>query len=298
MGDGAREITKAGEEVFGSDGVRLMCWPHTYRNIVSRMAALRNTNRKLQQELLDDIQNMQWSVHSEETFLVVFDLLEAKYVQGNHPAGELALLQDFFEYFRIQWGPESHVGNWYEGANPWAFSNNQGIEGLNKAIKKDHTFKRRCPLGTFMDIVSRMVLEYGEVEDSLLYGSRMDWLSTSSDGLKLKTQGYQWSKAIKLGTSDKIVKVDPKGKYTVSESSEFTLGKVDALWVVASSANPFPETNLKKLAKQRIKLHGNPEFSSVDQYMAIRQSCWILEERDGEFFCDCPKGMKVYWKEF
>lgn len=202
MGDGAREITKAGEEVFGSDGVRLMCWPHTYRNIVSRMAALRNTNRKLQQELLDDIQNMQWSVHSEETFLVVFDLLEAKYVQGNHPAGELALLQDFFEYFRIQWGPESHVGKWYEGANPWAVSNNQGIEGLNKAIKKDHTFKRRCPLGTFMDIVSRMVLEYGEVEDSLLYGSRMDWLSTSSDGLKLKTQGYQWSKAIKLGTSE------------------------------------------------------------------------------------------------
>ena len=80
----------------------------------------------------------------------------------------------------------------------------------------------------------------------------------------------------------------------MSESSEFTLGKVDALWVVASSANPFPETNLKKLAKQSIKLCGNLDFSSFDQYMAIRQSCWILEERDGEFFCDCPKGMKVY----
>ena len=37
----------------------------------------------------------------------------------------------------------------------------QGIEGTKKAIKKDHTFERRCPLGTFMDIVSRMVMEGG-----------------------------------------------------------------------------------------------------------------------------------------
>ena len=29
MGDGVREIMKAGEEVIGKDGSRLMCWPHT-----------------------------------------------------------------------------------------------------------------------------------------------------------------------------------------------------------------------------------------------------------------------------
>ena len=27
--------------------------------------------------------------------------------------------------------------------------------------------------------------------------------------------------------------------------------------------------------------------------MAIRTSCWIIEERDGDFFCDCLKGMKA-----
>ena len=293
MGDGAREITRAGEEVFGKEGVRLMCWPHTYRNLVNRMSALRNANKRLQQEVLSYIQNMQWSVHSEKTFVVVFDLLEDKYTKGNFPASELTLLRDFFSYFRTQWGPESHVSKWYEGAHPFAVSNNQGIEGTNKAIKKDHTFKRRCPLGTFMDIVSRMVKEWGEVDDSLLYGSRMDVLDTCKDGLKLKTEGYQWMKANKLNSSDKIVRVDPKGKYTISESSEFNLGKVDKLWVVASSENPFPDTSLKRLAKQRINLRGNPEFSSFDQYMKIRQSCWILEERDGEFYCDCPIGMKV-----
>ena len=29
MGDGAQEITNAGEEVFGDEGTRLMCWPHS-----------------------------------------------------------------------------------------------------------------------------------------------------------------------------------------------------------------------------------------------------------------------------
>ena len=94
-------------------------------------------------------------------------------------------------------------------------------------------------------------------------------------------------KANKLNTTDRIVKVDPKGKYTVSESSEFNLDKVDTIWVVTSSENPFPDTSLKKLAKQRINLCENPEVSSFDQYMQIRQSCWILEERDGEYYCDC-----------
>ena len=57
MGDRAREISKAGEEVFGNVGVRLMCWPHTYRNLVPRMSALKNANKKLQEQLTSDIEN-------------------------------------------------------------------------------------------------------------------------------------------------------------------------------------------------------------------------------------------------
>ena len=68
------------------------------------------------------------------------------------------MLEEFFSYFREQWGPDSHVKMWYEGAHPRSVSNNQGIEGTNKSIKQDHTFKRRCPLGTFMDVVDRMVI--------------------------------------------------------------------------------------------------------------------------------------------
>ena len=51
-------------------------------------------------------------------------------------------------------------------------------------------------------------------------------------GVKLRTDGYQWMKLNKVRTSDRIIKVDPRGKYTVSGSSEFNLGKVDQIWQV------------------------------------------------------------------
>ena len=78
---------------------------------------------------------------------------------------------------------------WYEAAAPWMIGNNQGIEGTNKAIKASHTFKRRAPIGGFMDIVGRMVREWGEKDDSLLHGSRMMFLEKDPNGLKLKTEG-------------------------------------------------------------------------------------------------------------
>ena len=112
MGDGAREITKAGEEVFGDEGARLMCWPHTYRKIIQRLTNLKKVNGKIQQELLHDIESLQWSCHSEHTFDVVFTLLERKYLIDNKhkcTAKENDVLGDFFHYLREQWGTESHV---------------------------------------------------------------------------------------------------------------------------------------------------------------------------------------------
>ena len=70
----------------------------------------------------------------------------------------------------------------------------QTIKGL-KEIKAGHTFKRRCPLGSFMTIVIRMV------EDKILFSPRIDLLDDPEfrHGLKLKTEGYQWLKLNKVG---------------------------------------------------------------------------------------------------
>jgi hypothetical protein len=46
------------------------------------------------------------------------------------------------------------------------------------------------------------------------------------DSLKLRTEGYQW---FRKNRNRLMLKINPKGKYTVSESEEFFLGKVDNL---------------------------------------------------------------------
>jgi hypothetical protein len=54
---------------------------------------------------------------------------------------------------------------------------------------------------------------------------------------------------------------------------------------------------LKERAKERLANRELPLSTTFDEYMEIRSSFWILEERveNGrrDFFCDCPVGMKV-----
>ena len=112
---------------------------------------------------------------------------------------------------------ESPTIRWYEGAHPWAISNNQGIEGVNKDIKAGHTFKRGCFLGTFFNIVQRMMHNFSFKNDDMLFTSRIRMLDHPDFrlGLKLKTDSYQWLKSIWSG--DKMVCINPVNKCTVSE---------------------------------------------------------------------------------
>ena len=54
---------------------------------------------------------------------------------------------------------------------------------------------------------------------------------------------------------------------------------------------------MKERAKERLANRELPLSTTFDEYMEIRSSCWILEERveNGrrDFFCDCPVGIKV-----
>ena len=132
MADGAKEISKANVEVFGvpttSSGpehIRLMCWSHVFRNVTPQLKSIQKINKKLAASLLSDIENLQWSVHNEECFRQVYDLLEKKYFDKYTEDPEKVLLQTFFQYFRKQW-VDSPVFRWYEGAHPWHISNNQG----------------------------------------------------------------------------------------------------------------------------------------------------------------------------
>ena len=266
-----------------------MCWPHVYRNIKPRIDSIRMKDMNVGKSILNDIEEIQWSVMNEKTFRVVYELLEMKYANEDMEEDLKSLVDDFFQYFRKQW-VDSPVFRWWEGAHPWKISNNQGIEGTNRVIKEEHTFKRRCPLGNFFNIVDRMVFEWSKKSDDILFQPRLNTLFDPKSGLKNRTQGYQWAQANKSGM-EKMMAINPKNKYTISEALEFQLGKVDNIWVVTSSNNLL-NSSLKERAKERIRQRKDPSFESFKDYQKVRSSCWILEERDGDFYCDCPVGMK------
>ena len=109
MGDGAQEISNAGTEIFGDSGTRIMCWPHVYRNLTKRLSQLKKLNQTLADNVLEDIEFLQWSALNE-TFDVLFDLLEKKFITNEgYSKAEHDELVAFFQYFRAQWGPGSHA---------------------------------------------------------------------------------------------------------------------------------------------------------------------------------------------
>ena len=68
--------------------------------------------------ILNDIEEIQWSVMNEKTFRVVYELLEMKYANEDMEEDLKSLVDDFFQYFRKQW-VDSPVFRWWEGAHPW-----------------------------------------------------------------------------------------------------------------------------------------------------------------------------------
>lgn len=58
-------------------------------------------------------------------------------------------------------------------------------------------------------------------------------------------------------------------------------------------ARDSPRGELTELAKVKLVERANPDPTlGWDKKKEIKESCWILEERDGDFFCDCKFGFK------
>ena len=291
MGDGAPAITKAGEDVFGkcthpdcSHATRLMCWSHVHRNISPRLKTIGSIDKNVEKNLLIDLENIQWSC-TRETFDPLVKLLEKKYLKNNtYSERMLVALDEFFKYFKTVW-VSSNERFWFESANPFRSSNNQGIEGINKDIKQSQTFRKLLPMGSFVDVSLRMSQEWSMSDNSLLEANREKHLFTQPHGLKLRTNGYEWLQNNK--ESAKIVKVAAKNV------QKTLLENVSMIYAVPSSKTSSNEILLKDCAKERLKSRFDvSRHSSFDDAMMTRQSCHIIEQVGNDYFCDCHEGIK------
>ena len=144
---------------------RLMCWAHTSRAIdrSQYLADIRHLDKKVSAKIMEDLYLLQWSVPNEKSFLAVFSLLESNHSYPNLPELDTAV-KNFFQYMRSVW-VESEERKWYEGAHPFGPGHNQSIEGINRSIKANQTFRVKLPMGELFMVTLRMVKEMSQVRN-------------------------------------------------------------------------------------------------------------------------------------
>ena len=128
-----------------------------YRNVRPKLSSVRAVNKVLGTSILADIESLQWAAQSENEFTILCHHLRKHYLEQRLIPTEMVPVRTFFDYFLNQWGPGSHVMNWFAGSNPFNITNNQGLEGTHKEMKKNHTFRSELPIGQFFRVTKRLV---------------------------------------------------------------------------------------------------------------------------------------------
>ena len=109
--------------------------------------------------------------------------------------------------FFAQWGPDSHAGNWWAGAHPYALLNNQGVESENKQIKDDYSYREQMNMTAFVNLMERIIADKSLVDDSTLDGHRLTTLMPDRDGRQEKTSFNKQEEGWKYYKVPKVQKV-------------------------------------------------------------------------------------------
>ena len=177
-----------------------MCYSHKHRAFKPKMNGIRKVDPRVHKSMMADIAEMQRLVCTEDEFVMVYDLVVAKYSSSNVGKYSKEMeeeLQKFWAYHRQQWGPGSHVSNWWEGANPFNIGHNQGIERKNLQIKVEYSHRERLTIGEFVKMCETITEDESKRDDTLLNGKQTAFLEKDNDD-NIKAQHHKISKAKKL----------------------------------------------------------------------------------------------------
>ena len=128
----------------------------------------------------------------------------------------------------------------------------------------------------------RMCQEWSLQDSTFLRSSRTEPLH-GVHGLKLRTEGYAWFTQHKQDSN--YIKITKTGEF------KSHLEDLSAIWIVPSSNTK--SDNFKASAKKRFAMRSDPSLpGSFEEFLQLRSSCWIIEEKGKQYFCDCYNGIK------
>lgn len=93
--------------------------------------------------------------------------------------------------------------------------------------------------------------------------------------------------------ANKVVELcNPEDSLTLAANPGMDIGEATRIIGLATKGNSLKDFSLKDLVGLRLTKRRNPAYDSFEEFMAIRTSCHLVEEVNGDYFCDCREGIK------
>lgn len=148
ISDAAPAIRNGFYDTFETATQNVICYVHVLRNL--RKAPLKNKANR--DAIINDVKVLHKSADERE-FQTACSLFIQKWTQDE---------EEFCSYFQSQWLQED-TQNWYCGYSPFVPAHNNGQEGFNNHVKKDHLMRELLPFDTFKIVSIEMVSEMSKV---------------------------------------------------------------------------------------------------------------------------------------
>ena len=74
---------------------------------------------------------------------------------------------------------------------------------------------------------------------------------------------------------------------TLSATPGMDMPAVSKIIGLQSSRNQLTHLSLADLVRLRLSKRKEPVYASFDEFVKVRTSCNLIEEIQGEFYCDC-----------
>ena len=113
MADGSKAISSSCSEKL-PDSKRLMCWYHACKNIREKLVGVKNLDVAVSNNILSDINVLQYGAPDEESFHILFALLTRKWTEEKVYMTDILKdkVADFFLYLEKVWMTPD-LRNWY-----------------------------------------------------------------------------------------------------------------------------------------------------------------------------------------
>ena len=291
MADGDPAITAAAEEVF-PNAVRLMCFTHVMRNVNEKLARIRALDPAISQNISNDIRALQHGALDEESFHVLYGLMQRKWTEDLKER-----IREFFLYFGNTWC-RSATCKWYQACNPQHATTNNSVEGTNNSFKRDFTLNKKLSIPHLVSKFAEQLKIWSGQEIKVKSRPETARLTVKQKAISLHEEH--------TGDRDFILsrKVKASDRFIIKKDFGIVRGKPVEVTIVPKDikTEDMVKDDFAKIGKEIMKRRRSISFENFDQFKDDLRVVAVFEavisgNGETDYVCNCsypnlPSGVK------